>query len=291
MYHAWWPSSGDPFYQHNLAENTGRINYYGLPWVPFEITDGVLDIDFPPSQFLFQAAYDERKAVPCTVELELTGLYRPETRALSLTVSASNTGFLPAGDYRLHVALTESGIFFDAPNGVDYHEYTMRDMIPDEVGIAMTFAGEFPQVDSFQAGVTVNPTYEQDNCELIFFVQNHDTEEVLQAGSVDLMALADLTATGQAPVAFELGPNYPNPFNPATTLPVALAAAGQARVSVLDTSGRLLRTLHSGELAAGAHEFSWDGRDAAGRPLGSGVYLYRVEASGDSRTGKMLLLK
>ncbi len=291
MFHAWWPGGSDPFYLHNISENTGRIEYYDLPWVPFEIVDGVLDIDYPPSDALYQAALDERMAIPTSVTLELTGLYIPATRLLDITVTASTDAALPAGDYRLMVALTESKIFFNASNGVDWHEMTMRDMFPDQEGTAMTFAGGFPQSDSYQTSLTLDPLYAEDHCEIVFFLQDLSTEENYQAGSVDLMDLMDLTGVAEAPRALEIGANFPNPFNPRTTLPVSLTEAGNMRLDIIDTDGRLVRTLHQGALDAGKHEFTWDGTDAAGYPVGSGVYLYRAESGNATQTNKMMLLK
>jgi len=72
-----------------------------------------------------------------------------------------------------------------------------------------------------------------------------------------------------------VGPNYPNPFNPSTTIPVTLENGGPARLEVYDVSGRRVRVLHRGELPAGRHEFSWDGRDDRGVAVSSGVYLAR----------------
>jgi len=86
-------------------------------------------------------------------------------------------------------------------------------------------------------------------------------------------------------------PNRPNPFNPSTRIEFELARAGQARIRVFDVSGRRVATLLDGNLAAGWHTAFWSGRDDGGRPVASGVYLYRVEAAGFTRTRKMALLK
>jgi flagellar hook assembly protein FlgD len=57
---------------------------------------------------------------------------------------------------------------------------------------------------------------------------------------------------------------------------------------VFDVGGRLVRELWAGERAAGRHELTWDGRDAAGRAVASGVYLARVSASGEERTARIV---
>jgi len=62
-------------------------------------------------------------------------------------------------------------------------------------------------------------------------------------------------------------------------------------VSVFDVSGRLVTELGGAEMAAGHGELVWDGTDRRGRPVATGVYLYRMEAAGEIRDGKMVLLK
>ena len=103
---------------------------------------------------------------------------------------------------------------------------------------------------------------------------------------------AGATAVSEAPAAFALElASYPNPFNPQTTLRFTLAAATDVTLSIHDPSGRLLRGLISRRLPAGQHEVRWDGRDAAGRPLPSGVYLAGMSAGGVLSTTKLLLIE
>lgn len=97
---------------------------------------------------------------------------------------------------------------------------------------------------------------------------------------------------GPAPaVRIALRQNEPNPFNPRTTIPFLLAAAGPARLEVFDAAGRRVRGLVAGDLPAGAHEAIWDGRDDAGRMLGSGSYLARLESGGAVTGIRMTLLR
>lgn len=69
---------------------------------------------------------------------------------------------------------------------------------------------------------------------------------------------------------------YPNPFNPQTTVKLALRQAGRAAVKIYDLQGRLVKTLFDGEMAAGRHELVWTGRNHNGRTVPSGVYFVRV---------------
>jgi hypothetical protein len=70
--------------------------------------------------------------------------------------------------------------------------------------------------------------------------------------------------------------SHPNPFNPRTTLAFELPEAGPATLAVIAADGTHVRTLHRGWCAAGGHAVTWDGRDATGRAMASGVYLCRL---------------
>ena len=83
----------------------------------------------------------------------------------------------------------------------------------------------------------------------------------------------------------------PNPFNPATEISFEMAAAGHARLSIYDASGRLIRTLLDGQRNAGRHNVTWNGRDDSGRTASAGVYLYRFEAGNSVQTRRMTLIK
>jgi choice-of-anchor B domain-containing protein len=85
--------------------------------------------------------------------------------------------------------------------------------------------------------------------------------------------------------------SYPNPFNPSTRLRFELFTPGLARLAVHDLRGRKIVDLIDGELAAGVHTVSWDGRDAAGQVVASGVYMAALNAGGEQRRLKLVLTK
>ncbi len=106
-----------------------------------------------------------------------------------------------------------------------------------------------------------------------------------------ILASTAVTETAAAPAGLALHANRPNPFNPVTTLSFDLPVAGHATLKVYDSSGRLVRTLVDGTIAAGQHAAVWDGTDQAGRAVGSGIYLYELRAAGRTLTGRMTLVK
>ena len=94
------------------------------------------------------------------------------------------------------------------------------------------------------------------------------------------------------PKEYALGNNFPNPFNPSTTIPVAIPRNSAVVLKVYTILGEEVRTLYAGPIEAGRHWFVWDGTNEQGRSVSSGVYLIRLTADGGQRfVGKMLLMK
>jgi len=102
---------------------------------------------------------------------------------------------------------------------------------------------------------------------------------------------ATAVETAATPSAFALGANYPNPFNPATTIPVIVAAAGDVDLTIYNVLGQPVRPVWSGPLAAGEHRLTWDGRDAQGQAVAAGVYLVRLHQGDQTHTRKMVKIE
>ncbi len=84
---------------------------------------------------------------------------------------------------------------------------------------------------------------------------------------------------------------WPNPFNPWTSIAFDLPHAEAVRLEIFDADGRRVATLVDGTLNAGRHEITWQGRSDAGEELASGVYLMKLSVSGESESGKLVLLR
>jgi hypothetical protein len=102
-----------------------------------------------------------------------------------------------------------------------------------------------------------------------------------------------LSKVGGAPTRYALSvSNYPNPFNPRTTVSYTVPARGKVTVSIHDARGARIATLVSGvERDAGAYTADWNGRTDRGSVVASGVYFARIEHNGAMRAKKMVLLK
>jgi hypothetical protein len=95
----------------------------------------------------------------------------------------------------------------------------------------------------------------------------------------------------ELPTRHALWQNFPNPFNPTTTIRFDLAESADVVLQIYDVSGRLIRTLVSANKPAGRYAIPWDGRNAGGHTVASGVYFYRLKAGSYTEARKMVLLQ
>jgi hypothetical protein len=93
------------------------------------------------------------------------------------------------------------------------------------------------------------------------------------------------------PDNFVLSPSYPNPANPDAQLAYQLPEAGPVSLTVYNILGQPVRALVQGYQEAGYYQVRWNGRDDYGRPVSSGVYLYRLESGAFAQTRRLLLLQ
>ena len=93
------------------------------------------------------------------------------------------------------------------------------------------------------------------------------------------------------PEGFTLLPNFPNPFNPVTTIKYNLPEQTMVRLTIFDILGRQVRTLVNQQQEPGFKSIQWNARDDFGRSVGAGVYIYRIEAGDFHKTNKMILMK
>ena len=111
-----------------------------------------------------------------------------------------------------------------------------------------------------------------------------------QANCLSDVGDEELVLTNSMPVA-KLHPNYPNPFNPATTIRFDLSLAPPVELAVFSADGKRVRTLVQRHMPAGSHEVVWRGRDDRGRSLPSGIYICRLQTGSDSEMRRMILIK
>ncbi len=112
---------------------------------------------------------------------------------------------------------------------------------------------------------------------------------------IEVWHAAPRTQSGDAPAespVFEMAAsNFPNPFNPTTTITYSIPEDGEMSLKIYNTKGQLVKTLKNEYASAGNHEAIWNGEDRNGNPVSSGIYFYRLENASSSVINKMLLLK
>ena len=149
--------------------------------------------------------------------------------------------------------------------------------------------GQTPAGETAQVSITVDATD--------LAVGEYTVEiVVLSSGGapvvIPLHLLVDeTTGTPEIPAGLALAQNAPNPFNPATRITFALPRDAHVELTVHDLRGRLVRTLSSGGMTAGAHEVRFDGNGDDGRRLASGTYIYRLKAGGELLTRRLTMVK
>jgi hypothetical protein len=136
----------------------------------------------------------------------------------------------------------------------------------------------------------------------IFVFNNQEARIITDLGGV-LKRSANLTPINNPSNdnmfhEFELFRNYPNPFNPATTIKYRLLTMSNVELSIFNALGQKIQTLVSQTQAAGSYSVQWDGQNDAGQPVASGMYLYRITYTSMegafravSLTQKMLLVR
>jgi hypothetical protein len=141
------------------------------------------------------------------------------------------------------------------------------------------FMGDTVQVNDIHAMVPLAPGD--------FHIYTDKWVESPEEGLVVLSA----ESVPSVPGSFALYQNYPNPFNPTSTIRFDLPQAGYASLIIYDILGREMARLADGYSKAGYHQVSWDGRDAYGRQVSSGIYIAQLVTPEHTMSIKMVLLK
>ena len=95
----------------------------------------------------------------------------------------------------------------------------------------------------------------------------------------------------QIPTKFSLHDNFPNPFNPSTTIRFDLPIATKINLTIYNMLGQKVKTLKNSQLSAGYHLVNWNATNDQGFPVSAGMYFYQIRTNEFVKTKKMLLLK
>ena len=116
-----------------------------------------------------------------------------------------------------------------------------------------------------------------------------------QYGNAMEMSVGTITVSsdGVNPTEFGISGNYPNPFNPSTTIEYNIEHSGHVTLKIYDIMGRSVRTLVNEYKESGRPDYKvvWDGRDNSGQQVSAGLYLYTLKSNGMTSHAKMVLMK
>jgi len=292
-YHTWWPYEYDPFYQYNIPENTARTDYYTIWYVMDIMIDGLIESESweIEDSAIVDSILASRMSSESPLEIQISGTYASNFRWVELSIMVTATDTIALDSLRMQFVVTESGIYWPGPNGINYHNQTMRDMIPSAdgepfsigLGDTMTFTRQFALGNALNS----------DSCQFVAFVQSHNQYEVLQSAKINLLELTPVGAIEpeHKPESFVLSNPYPNPFNSGTAIEFDLPEAAQVNLLIYDIMGREVCTLMDKYMQAGRYSVVWDGRNESNDEISTGVYFARLQAGRTSSTKKMILLK
>ena len=228
--------------------------------------------------------YEYYASVFSSFTIELSGQYTSLDYTVSITVnkvaSTSSTNMV------LHLVLTESDIpeNWMGQNKVNFVE---RLMVPDQFGTVLDFSTGDTQIVNLD--FTLDPGWISDNCELVAFIQDNDSKEILQGTKVALLELQPLAVNNDSkdvPISFQLQQNYPNPFNATTTIQYELKENSAITLSIFNIHGKKIDMIVNDYQLAGEHSIIWNGHNVS-----SGIYFIRLSSIDFIQTRKAILLK
>jgi len=189
-------------------------------------------------------------------------------------------GLNDAEHYR--VALEQADGLWEIEHKIDYGD--ANDPFPGGLGQTVFDATTTPSSDSYTDGIS--------------FVKIDNVSASAPVMTADLVVgfAADIDSGGDDPIGLPttvvLAQNYPNPFNPSTSISFTTSATTDVRLDIYNQLGRQVATLLDATVDAGETTVVWDGHDATGHQVASGIYLYRLSTeAGSSQTRKMILVK
>ena len=165
--------------------------------------------------------------------------------------------------------------------------------------IYMALDWEHPPIINYDPPISFNND-EGFELEAIYYNNSQDTTKFGFLSTDEMMILFGLfypnsefasNIKDPVPQDFSLYQNFPNPFNPSTTISYDLKRTLNVNLSIFDLSGKKIITLLNRKQVAGKKSFTWSGLNSQGEQMGSGVYIYSITADKISKSKKMLLIK
>ncbi len=280
--HVWWPGS-DIIYNANTVQASEMVTDYGVNGVPSMFIDGINAGGYTN----FVSMYTQRKQIKSPMNIELS--FNDDTDELTVKVNVVEM-MQPMDTIVLRAYITEDNVYYAGGNGETIHNQAMRHIWPDTDGLGIpTSLG----THTFVIDAPLAHSWVYDNLRASVYIQDMDSR-IMQQASTDFLTNIDdlLSPVGdQVTAAYHLNANFPNPFNPSTTISFNLAREEQVEVTVFAIDGTRVATLLSETMSEGDHQVVWTGKDNNGSSVASGAYFYRLNTPSYSETRVMTLIK
>jgi hypothetical protein len=174
---------------------------------------------------------------------------------------------------------TAEGLKYEADGFVGF-EITLSHGADFEINVTNSaFIADYNTVGNTTKVIVVNP----ETADLFTSTGDYEIVDVIAGTSGGAALSADIVSI---PTVFGLNDAYPNPFNPTTSVELAMPQDGFVSVKVYNLMGQVVATLHEGDLTANSYSFTWDAADVA-----SGMYLLQAETAGNVDVQKIMLMK
>ncbi len=228
---------------------------------------------------------------PAPVTITMSGTYDPLLRSGVVNAQFRNDS-TDAIKGRVIFVITEDSIYYEGPNGDNWHNHVPRDYLPDENGDTATIlAGDSLTITQAFA---IDPSWILAKCQIATWIQNDSmyadsTKEIWQAGVIDVADLPSM-ASEEIHGAFsslEIAA-FPNPCVDGTTFSFNLFKGLRYHINIFDVTGRNINNLN-GTAKGGAESINWDGRDSNGNTLNSGIYFYQFRVNNGTSSGKIVV--
>lgn len=125
----------------------------------------------------------------------------------------------------------------------------------------------------------------------VFGGTDRDDQPVSQIERLPFSATTVVKNESSEPVSYKLFNNYPNPFNPSTSISFSVPKSGLVTLKIYNVLGNLVKTIASGNYSPGNYKYIWNGEDESNNKVSSGIYICRLRAENFSASKKMVLLK
>jgi hypothetical protein len=226
---------------------------------------------------------------PAPVTISMWGDYTPTTGTGTIYAQFRNDSTAQL-DGRVIFVITEDSIYYQAPNGMDWHNHVPKDYLPDNNGVLVSIPAGDSATES--QPFTIPPEWDINHCTILTWFQNDvmqpdSTKEIWQGGMIDVLELGVSEKEHLIRPAGKINV-YPNPCAKGTKFNFSLPAGKEYRIDFFNVAGRRVKTL-KGISSGNSQSTTWNLRDDKGVPVTSGVYFYCFESDRKRIGGKLVI--